>query len=78
MDRGISQLYETKSDCEVRRIRMEKRNKWHPTRLHTGSDTFCFIYKWPAGKGLTFWLSFVVYNWEFVTFPLVSWVMCGT
>ena len=24
----------------------------------------------PAGKGLTSWLSFVVYNCEFVTFPL--------
>ena len=23
----------------------------------------------PAGKGLTSWLSFVVYNCEFVTFP---------
>ena len=32
----------------------------------------------PAGKGLTSWLSFVVFNCEFVTFPLVSWVMCGT
>ena len=32
----------------------------------------------PAGKGLTSWLSFVVYDCEFVTFPLVSWVMCGT
>ena len=32
----------------------------------------------PAGKGLTSWLSFVVSNCEFVTFPLVSWVMCGT
>ena len=32
----------------------------------------------PAGKGLTFWLSFVVSNCEFVTFPLVSWVRCGT
>ena len=32
----------------------------------------------PAGKGLTFWLSFVVSNCEFVTFPLVSWVGCGT
>ena len=31
-----------------------------------------------AGKGLTSWLSFVVSNYEFVTFPLVSWVMCGT
>ena len=24
----------------------------------------------PAGKGLTFWLSFVVSNYEFVTFPI--------
>ena len=26
----------------------------------------------PAGKGLTSWLSFVVSNCEFFTFPLVS------
>ena len=32
----------------------------------------------PAGKGLTSLLSFVVSNCEFVTFPLVSWVRCGT
>ena len=32
----------------------------------------------PAGKGLTSWLSFVVYNCDFVTFPLVLWVRCGT
>ena len=32
----------------------------------------------PAGKGLTSWLSFVEFNCEFVTFPLVSWVRCGT
>ena len=32
----------------------------------------------PAGKGLTTWLSLVVSNCEFVTFPLVSWVRCGT
>ena len=32
----------------------------------------------PAGKGLTSWLSFVVSNCEFVTFPLVSWFGCGT
>ena len=30
------------------------------------------------GKGLTSWLSFVVSNCEFVTFPLVSWGRCGT
>ena len=29
----------------------------------------------PAGKGLTSWLSFVVSNCEFVTFPLVSWYL---
>ena len=32
----------------------------------------------PAEKGLTSWLSFVVSNSEFVTFPLVSLVRCGT
>ena len=32
----------------------------------------------PAGKGLTSWLSFVVSNYEFANFPLVSWVRCGT
>ena len=32
----------------------------------------------PAGKGLASWLSSVVSNSEFVTFPLVSWVRCGT
>ena len=31
-----------------------------------------------AGKGLTYWLSSVVSNCEFVTFPLVSLVKCGT
>ena len=31
----------------------------------------------PAGKGLKSWLSLVVSNCEFVTFPLVSWVRCG-
>ena len=32
----------------------------------------------PAGKGLTSWLSFEVSDCEFVTFPLVSWIRCGT
>ena len=31
-----------------------------------------------AVKGLTSWPSFVVSDCEFVTFPLVSWVRCGT
>ena len=32
----------------------------------------------PAGKGLTSWLSFGVSICEFVTFPLVFLVRCGT
>ena len=31
----------------------------------------------PAEKGLTSWLSFVMSNFEVVSFPLVSWVRCG-
>ena len=31
----------------------------------------------PAGKWLTSWPSFVMSNYEVVTFPLVSWVRCG-
>ena len=31
----------------------------------------------PAGKGLTSWLSIVVSNCEYVTFPLVSCFRCG-
>ena len=34
------------------------------------------VYMCFAGKGLISWLSFVVSNCEFVTFPLVSWVRC--
>ena len=37
----------------------------------------CFVVT-SAGKGLTAWLSSVVSNCEFVTFPLVSWVRCVT
>ena len=32
----------------------------------------------PAGMGLTFWLSFLMSNCEFVTFSLVSLVRYGT
>ena len=33
---------------------------------------------WPsAGKGLTSWFSFVMSNYDVVTFPLVLWVRCG-
>ena len=39
---------------------------------------FIFALWSPAGKGLTTWLSFVVSNYEFVTFPWVFWVRCGT
>ena len=39
----------------------------------------CICAVWsPPGKGLTSWLSFMVSSCEFVTFPLVSWVRCGT
>ena len=31
-----------------------------------------------AGIGLTSWLSFVMYNCDVISFPLVSWVSCGT
>ena len=31
----------------------------------------------PARKGLTSWLSFVMYNCDVVTFPLVSWASSG-
>ena len=41
------------------------------------ASVFCVVWS-PAGKELTSWLSFVVYNSEFVTFPLVPWVRCGT
>ena len=39
---------------------------------------FIFALWSPAGEGLASWLAFVVSNFEFVTFPLVSWVRCGT
>ena len=39
---------------------------------------FIFTLWSPAGKGLTYWPSFVVSICEFVTFPLVAWVRCGT
>ena len=31
----------------------------------------------PAGKGLTSWLSFVMSNFDVVTFQLISWIRCG-
>ena len=41
------------------------------------NDLICALWS-PAGKGLTSCLSFVMYNCDFVTFPLVSWVRCVT
>ena len=32
----------------------------------------------PARKRMTSWLPFAMSNCEFVTFPLLSWVRCGT
>ena len=31
----------------------------------------------PAVKGLTSWILFKMSSCDVVTFPLVSWVMCG-
>ena len=42
----------------------------------SASVYMCFVVT--CWEGLTSWLSFVVSNYEFVTFPLVSWVRCGT
>ena len=36
----------------------------------------CFVVA--CWGGVASWLLFVVSNCEFVTFPLVSWVRCGT
>ena len=41
-------------------------------------SVFIVVLLSPARKGLTSWLSFVMSNCEFVTFPLVSWVRFGT
>ena len=38
---------------------------------------FIVAFRSPAGKGLTYWLSFVMLNCVLVTFPCVSWVRCG-
>ena len=50
--------------------------------LNLSCVLFCLVFAMSlcasAGKGLTSWLSFVVSNCEFVTFPLVSWFRCGT
>ena len=32
----------------------------------------------PTGKGLTFWLSYVMSNCDVVSFSSVAWVRCGT
>ena len=45
--------------------------------MHLYASVYMCLWS-PAGKGLTSWLSFVVSSCVFVTFPLVSWVRCGT
>ena len=55
-----------------------------PSRKRTSRNWYTFVAQrskrgqYKPVKGLTSWLSFVVSNCEFVTFPLVSWVGCGT
>ena len=46
--------------------------------MHSYASVYICALWSPAGKGLTSWLSFVVSYWESVTFPLESWVRCGT
>ena len=58
--------------------------------FYGGGGGFCLVFAMPlfafvymclvvtCWEGLTSWLSFVVSNCECVTFPLVSWVRCGT
>ena len=38
----------------------------------------CAMWSPAKKKGLTSWLSLVLSSCEFVTFPLVSWIRCGT
>ena len=40
-------------------------------------DFFCSGIQSSPGKGMTSWLSIVVFNCEVVTSPFVSWVRCG-
>ena len=61
-----------------------KRDKMRGFMLFLSCFLLCFHARllidvlWsPAGKGLTSWLSFVMYNCEVVPFPLVSWIRCG-
>ena len=52
---------------------------WSAPLLKSGFARLFICALWSlAGKGLPSWLLFVVSNCEFVTFPLVSWVRCGT
>ena len=55
-------------------------NRWYQQRFVGQYDARLFIDALcsPAGKRLTSWLSFVMSYCEFVTFPLISWIRCGT
>ena len=44
----------------------------------TNSSALAMLFLKLSHQILEYWLSFVVSNCEFVTFPLVSWVNCGT
>ena len=67
---------------------------YEQTRINTKSNIFTVSHRpataallalettilgWPGREpSLVFWLSFVVSNCEFVTFPFVLWARCGT
>ena len=59
-----------------------KANGGYPLKIRTDYGIHARLFfdgLWsPAGRGLTSWLSFVMSNSELVTFPLISWVRCGT
>ena len=44
--------------------------------INSGSCNTCTVHTnvSPAGKGLTSWLLFVMFNWFFLLFHVVSWV----
>ena len=47
--------------------------------LHTTCERLFICSLWsPARNRLCSWLSFVVSSCEFITYPLASWVRCGT
>ena len=75
---GLKTLFERGSEKRVLKAFQQLLHKIHLCLLYLCTCLYICALWSPAGKVLTSLLSFVVYNCEFVTFPLVSWVRCGT